>query len=135
MTLPDTNGRLARKKESVVKTYRTWLVALLALGLVGLLTTAVLAEKKQVTVTKEFSGSVADENLAKGAPTVITSAKALEKLWKDWKIGDKMPEVDFTKELVFVSTTSGSKLKVSLSLDTDKGDLQVLGIATRDLVA
>jgi hypothetical protein len=50
--------------------------------------------------------------------------KALEKLWKDWKLTDKMPDIDFTKELVVVSTTTGSRLRLALTLD-DKGDLQV----------
>jgi hypothetical protein len=112
---------------------RIVLLSLAAVALAVTLTTAARAEKKMIAVTKEFTGSVADEALAKDAPAVVTSAKGLEKLWKDWKIADKMPEVDFTKDLVFVSTTRGSRIKVSLSLDTDKGDLQVLGIATRDL--
>jgi hypothetical protein len=109
------------------------MLSLTALVLVAWLTPAVHAEKKKVASTKEWTGAVADEKLAKDAPEVITSKKALETLWKDWGITDKMPEVDFTKELVLVSTTRGSKLNVSLMLDPDKGDLQVLGIATRDL--
>jgi hypothetical protein len=91
-----------------------------------------VAQKKSVKPSKEWSGSVEDENLAKDAPASITSAKSLAKLWKDWKLTDKMPDIDFTKELVVVSTTRGSKLQLALTLD-DKGDLQILGIATRDL--
>jgi hypothetical protein len=54
-----------------------------------------------------------------------------EQLWKDWKRTDKLPDIDFTKELVVVSTTTGSRLRLALTLD-DKGDLQVGGIATLD---
>jgi hypothetical protein len=95
------------------------------------LTLRAVAEKQPVRRSKEWSGSVEDEKLAKDTPACITSAKALEKLWKDWKLTDKMPGIDFTKELVVVSTTTGSRLRLALTLD-DKGDLQVRGMATLD---
>jgi hypothetical protein len=110
---------------------RGWLFALVALVLVGFLAPSVRAEKKEVKLVKQWSGSVEDEKLAKDAPEVITDAKAFEKMWKAWKVGDKVPEVDFTKEIVILSTTSGSKILVSPSLD-DKGNLSVLGAATAD---
>jgi hypothetical protein len=110
----------------------SWLVGLIAVVILALLTPAVHAQKKAVMPNKEWSGSVEDENLAKGAPECITSAKDLEKLWKDWKLPDKAPEVDFAKELVIVTTTRGSRLKLGLTVD-DKGNLQVGGLATRDL--
>jgi hypothetical protein len=90
------------------------------------------AEKKAVKLEKEWTGSVDDEALAKDAPAVIVDAKALEKLWKAWKTQGKVPAVDFKKELVIITTTSGSKLRLSASLD-DKGNLEVLGMATKDL--
>jgi hypothetical protein len=93
----------------------------------------VFADAKPVKFTKEWKGSVADESKQKGAPEVIVSAKALEKLWADWKIEGKVPEVDFTKEIVVVGTTSGSRLNLSARLD-DKGDLTVGGLGTSDLV-
>jgi hypothetical protein len=90
------------------------------------------AEKKAVKLQKEWKGSVDDEALAKDAPAVIGDATALEKLWKAWTIQGKVPAVDFQKELVIITTTSGSKLRLSASLN-DKGNLEVLGMATRDL--
>jgi len=111
---------------------RLWIVVGLALAAVALLTPALLAEKKAVTPSKEFKGSVEDENLVKDAPLVITSGKSLEKLWKSWKIADKMPEVDFAKELVVVTTTRGSQLRLFATLD-DNGDLAVGGLDTKDL--
>jgi hypothetical protein len=62
---------------------------------------------------------------------VVTSTKQLEKLWKDWKIAGKAPEVDFAKEIVIVQTTVGSKLTVNCSLD-DNGNLKILGLGTSD---
>jgi hypothetical protein len=43
-----------------------------------------------------------------------------------------VPEVDFEKQLVIITMTSGSRLGLSASLD-DKGNLEVLGMATSDL--
>jgi hypothetical protein len=104
--------------------------AVLALGL--LLPGRADAQKKPITPIRELKGSVADENLMKGAPTVITSAEGLKKVWDAWKLEDKMPQVDFGKEIVVVTTTRGSRLNLRLMLD-DKENLQVLGLATRDL--
>lgn len=88
--------------------------------------------KNKVKPTKEWNGSVADENLIKDVPTVIVSAKSLETLWKSWKLEGKMPEVDFDKELVTCTTSRGSRLNIFLTLD-EKGNLQVGGFGTRDL--
>jgi hypothetical protein len=113
--------------------YRTRVPALLlGLALVALLAPPALADKKPVKAVKEWSGSVEDEKLAQDAPAYVTDAKALGKLWKDWKVEGKVPEVDFKKEIVVVTTTRGSKLRLVANLD-DKGDLEVLGLATRDL--
>lgn len=104
----------------------------LALLVVGVLASAALAEKVKVKPVKEWKGSVADVKLKKDAPSVITTQKELEKVWKSWKVEGKAPAVDFDKEIVVVTTGDGSKLSLSLTLD-DKGNLQVLGLATRDL--
>jgi hypothetical protein len=109
-----------------------WLACVGGLALTALLVSDASAQPKAVKFTKEWKGSVADEAKQKGAPEVIAGAKALEKLWADWKIEGKVPEVDFTKEIVVVGTGSGSKLSLSARLD-DKGDLAVLGLATSDL--
>src|SRR5262245_52121933 len=112
----------------------SYLACVGGLALVALLAAEVRAEKKAVKFTNEWKGAVADEDKQKGSPEVITSAKALEKLWKDWKIEDKMPKVDFDKEIVVLGTTRGSKINLSAKLDDENGDLQVVGLATRDLV-
>ena len=110
----------------------SWLVGLVAVAAVVLFTSDALAQKNAVKPSKEWTGSVEDEKLAKGAPECITSAKGLEKLWKAWKLPDKAPEVNFTKEIVVLTTTEGSKIKLFAALD-DKGNLMVGGLGTRDL--
>jgi hypothetical protein len=104
-----------------------------AVALVGLVAPAANAQKKAVKMTHQWNGSVGDVKLMKGAPECVTSEKGLEKLWKAWMIADKMPKVDFAKEIVVIGTTTGSKLRLGASLDA-KGNLQVLGLGTRDLV-
>jgi hypothetical protein len=116
-----------------MKQLHGWLAVVAALVVVALLAPAVHAQKTPVKLTKEWTGAVQDETLMKDAPQCITTKAGLEKLWKAWKIGDKMPEVDFAKEIVVVAVTSGSRLRLSATLD-DKGNLQVLGLGTRDLV-
>jgi hypothetical protein len=109
-----------------------WLACAGGLALAALCVSVAFADAKPVKFTKEWKGLVADESKQKGAPEVIVSAKALEKLWADWKIEGKVPEVDFTKEIVVVGTTRGSRLNLGARLD-EKGDLTVGGLATSDL--
>jgi hypothetical protein len=104
----------------------------LALLVVGVLASVALAEKVKVKPVKEWKGSVEGVRLEDNTPRALTNQKDLEKLWKDWKLPGKAPAMDFDKELVVVATGDGSKLSLSLTLD-DKGNLQVLGLATRDL--
>ena len=87
-----------------------------------------------VTPVKQYTGSVDDESLIAGKPpvAVITTAADWEKLWKDWKLNGDVPTVDFGKNFAVVNTTRGGRLTMTLRKD-DKGDLQVLGLATRDL--
>jgi len=108
------------------------MVLFVALLGVALLASTALAQKKEVKLTKTWSGSIEDEALSKDAPDSIADAGSLEKLWKKWKIQGDVPAVDFQKELVILATTVGSRLSLAANLD-DKGNLQVLGVATRDL--
>lgn len=87
--------------------------------------------KGEVQPTKQWSGSVANANLAAGAPTVIGTAKEFASLWKNWGLAGAAPAVDFAKELVVVQTSRGSS--ISLLLRLEDGNLAVAGIATRDL--
>ena len=95
---------------------------------------AVVAAPIPLKATNTWMGSIDDEKLAKEMPEngVITNAKDFEKLVKAWKVVEKVPEVNFDKEIVLVAKTQGSKLTLNASLD-EKGDLKALGLATRDL--
>lgn len=106
--------------------------ACLALAAACLLAPTVSGQGKTFKFNREWAGSVADETLQKSVPEVVTSAKALENLWKTLKVEGEVPKIDFEKEIVVVATTRGSKINVSGKLN-DKGDLQVLGLATLDL--
>lgn len=90
------------------------------------------ASKRPVTPSQQWSGSVADLSLSKAVPEVIIAEKDLENLWAVWKVPDPVPKVDFSRELVAVLTTQGSKMRLSATLD-EIGNLEVLGVATRDL--
>jgi hypothetical protein len=88
--------------------------------------------KEPVKPLRQWSGSVDDLSLREAVPEVILSKKNLENLWKAWKVPGPMPELDFSRELVAVQTTQGSKLRLAATLD-ENGNLEVLGLATRDL--
>ena len=108
------------------------MVSLVALAVVALVAAPAHAQRTPVKLIKEWSGSVADETLMKTAPQCITTKAGLENVWKSWKISDKMPEVDFTNEIVVIGITTGSKLKLAANIN-DKGNLDVLGLGTADL--
>jgi hypothetical protein len=100
--------------------------------MIALVSTANAQDKKPLETLKEWRGDNPNEGLAKDSPKFITNAKDLEKLWKAWDIKEKVPEIDFAKEILLVETTRGSRLNLKATLD-EKGDLQPLGLATRDL--
>jgi hypothetical protein len=123
---------LENLKENDKMTRRTAVLTLIALvGFVSM----THAEDKAIKATQDWKGTVADEMLQKKAPAngYITDAKTFKQLWEDWKLGDKMPVIDFKKEVVVVQTTRGSQLQVGPVKLTEKGDLRVVGIATLDL--
>lgn len=80
----------------------------------------------------DLSGSVDDQGLVKKAPpqNVVVSEKGWETLAKAWNLKDP-PKVDFTKDVLVVATTVGSRL--SLTPTVKDGDLKTTAIATRDL--
>jgi len=114
--------------------FRWSLSAILSvLAMAAMLAPQALAAKQDVKIIKQWQGSVADEGLASSAPDYIADAGTLTKLWKKWSVAGDVPKVDFSKEIVIVTTTVGSRLSLSARLD-DKGNLEALGAATRDIV-
>ncbi len=115
-----------------MKRLSVMLAGVCAVALIALAASEAPAQKKKLKPSKEWKGSVADEKLMQGAPQVIVGPKTLEKVWKEWKVAGKVPEIDFTKEILVVSTTRGSRLSLQPVLD-DKGNLVTFGLSTRDL--
>jgi hypothetical protein len=103
-------------------------------GVLFLAAGVAVAAPTPLKATNSWMGSIDDEKLAKEMPAngVITNAKDFEALVKAWKVAEKVPGVNFDKEIVLVAKTEGSKLTLNASLD-EKGDLKALGLATRDL--
>ncbi len=73
---------------------------------------------------------MADPARQQAAPVAIRNPQSLENLWKVWKVPG--PGVDFSRELVVVQTTRGSRLRLTAARG-DHGDPEVLGLASRDL--
>lgn len=92
-------------------------VALFALLAAG--TPANAADKKAV---KEWTGQVEDVKLEKAweNATPITNKDDFAKVWKSWTGKEEVPEVDFEKELVLVSTNKIGQIS-GLILSDQKG--------------
>lgn len=83
--------------------------------------------------SQEWSGRSRDTAGKKLAPKngVITNKKDWAKLWKAWRPDDKVPEINFRKQIVIVSTIGGpNRMFVRLSKD-DKGNVSVLAGGTK----
>src|SRR5215468_7010690 len=111
--------------------FRSLLCAVLAGFAFAAVAPHTAAQKKNVEITKKWSGSVEDEKAIK--PDFITSVKGLEAVWKAWKIEGDVPKVDFTKDMVVAVYSVGSKLKMAGANLDDNGNLTVLGLGTRDI--
>lgn len=95
--------------------------------------TMLQAAPMELKIINAWSGSVDDEALQKQMPEggFITDAKVFAKLVKSWGVAEKVPEVNFEKEIILVATTQGSRLNLKPSID--QGDIKALGFGTRDL--
>lgn len=111
--------------------FRSLVCAVLAGVAVAVAAPEAAAQNKKVEIAKKWSGSVEDEKAIK--PESIVSAKALEDVWKAWKIEGDVPKVDFAKDIVVAVYSVGSKLNMAGANLDDNGDLTVLGFGTRDL--
>lgn len=80
-----------------------------------------------VKLVQTWSGEV-KLDVAKDAPKdgFVTEKEAFAKFWKAFRGDEKLPDVDFTKELVLVAVGKDpNKLGIGATLDA-KGDLKVL---------
>lgn len=78
-------------------------------------------------------GKIADASLEKLAPKsgFITDAKTFAKLWKSWRPGEALPEVDFSKDMVIIGTASGPNLVMFQPKLQEDGDLKYVVASTR----
>jgi hypothetical protein len=106
----------------------------LRIGIVSLLISFVAvslhaADPKEVNVEQTWDGKNADTKLKQEAPKegFLTDGKSFEKLWKSWRGEEKVPMVDFTKELAIVLTCDGPNRMMfpkTVKVD-DKGNLKL----------
>jgi hypothetical protein len=77
---------------------------------------------KDLKAVKEWTGQVADAKLEKEWPNAspITNKDDFAKVWKAWAGDKEVPEVDFEKELVLVSTNKVGQIS-GLILSDQKG--------------
>lgn len=90
---------------------------------------------QKIEFQQSWSGQRTDRELLKLAPKsrFIDNATTFEQLWTKWDLGDKgdkMPQLDFGKQLVIVVVTNGpNTVKAKLTLD-EKQNLIVGASAT-----
>jgi hypothetical protein len=111
--------------------YQSWFAAVvLGLTLPAFVGLSRADEKpKPVKMEKTWGGLVKIE-LRKEAPSYIANKKAWAKFWKVYRGGEKLPAVDFEKELVVVVVHNDPN-GISILLEVDaKGDLTVDYLST-----
>ena len=103
-------------------------------SLLGVALAALVSVAAEVKPVNSWSAVVKDEALAKKAPEngVLTDAKAFEALWKATMGDEKLPKVDFDKNLIVVSLALGgpNRPRVFGAKLTD-GNLEVMAAATK----
>jgi hypothetical protein len=104
------------------------------LSLVGLVFLVGLAQSapEKVVPNRNWTGIIRDAALRNKAPAngLITDAKTFEKVWKAWCKDEKVPEVDFKKEFVLVTCSSGPN-NLGITATLDDGKLSIRAAQTR----
>ena len=88
---------------------------------------------KTVKVERKFTGTI-DKKLKGKIPAgdFVSTEKAFKELWKDWGQKGKIPKVDFTKEMVIITTKNSADpnhVRHNIMLN-EKGVLSCLGMST-----
>ena len=101
---------------------RTLPASCLALAICGV----ALAAPKVVKPNRDWTGLVRDETLKKLAPVdgYVLDAKEFAKLWKAWRKDEKVPPIDFDKEVVIVTLAAGPN-EPTIKATLDEGKLQI----------
>jgi uncharacterized lipoprotein YbaY len=81
----------------------------------------------------EWQGSVADDALMATVPPLVQKDADLQMLWKSWGQKEAVPTVDFSRDILVLVVSKGSKIMaISTKLD-EAGDLKAVAGSTRDL--
>lgn len=106
--------------------------ALVMLGFTLVLQPLDAGDKTPVKASQTWRGKIAEKEAAKLAPTAgfLTTQKAFEELWEGWKLKDKAPTINFEKEIVIVTVSSGGPNVPNTTFTLTKGDLKVAAIQT-----
>jgi hypothetical protein len=90
-------------------------------------------KKKVIKPTKQWTGKKGQNELAKivHPSGMVTNQKSFQALWSGWMLEGKAPEIDFTKQIIFVQLATGGPNipRPTYTLDA-KGNLTVLSIST-----
>lgn len=92
-----------------------------------------LPKQRAVEPLLVVKGGTEDENIAYPKEKVITDAETMSALWKSWKQKEELPTIDFNKQFVLLTATSGSIIYPSYTISRT-GELVEMSIATMDLL-
>ncbi|MFH1090526.1 MAG: hypothetical protein V1742_03050 [Pseudomonadota bacterium] len=109
------------------------LMLLLIAGLLCLSVSETQAATREIQPLKEWRGRI-DHFIPYGNPYggYLASQAKLDKLWAEWQIPGKSPQVDFKTQLVLVRTCNCSLISIAPLLN-DQGDLKIQMTMTKDL--
>jgi hypothetical protein len=115
---------------------RTLTTAILSGLVLTMLVGSLIAQEDKGKVIKperEWVEVINDEKLSKESPKdgIIVDAKAFEKLWKAWRKDEKVPKIDFDKNLVVITLSLGGPNKPGCTATLYKdGNLKIEAMST-----
>jgi hypothetical protein len=100
-----------------------------AAALFSLLVGAPAAHAANIKSVKEWTGQVEDAKLEKEWPNAspITNKDDFAKVWKSWRGKEEVPDIDFDKEVVLVSTNKKGQISDLLLVDQKGGNFVSTG--------
>ena len=115
------------KDQMTNKTVMVTLLAAVPLACFLTIASAQGQKGKPVLPTQTWQGQMKDAALMKAAPAnnFVANAKDWEALWKAWRGDEKIPAVDFQKELVIVVKVGGPNNCGIVATLEENGNLRV----------
>ncbi len=101
--------------------------------LAALLQVSLISAAEPVETPARWDGRVQDRALQKLAPEsgVIADAKSWKTLWETWRSGEKLPPIEFQKDIVVVGVVSGPNRVLLRPTLAENGDLRFIVAGTR----